>query len=142
MIGSICMKRISKAKNEAFFPFLAICFSIQVHAQDSSRVQLKTYLGVLTLTDTYKNDANWGKSEQGIVGEHFQRLVRMQQEGRIMMAGRTQLESNYPAMMGLVIFYAKDDNEAFRLMMEDPAVKKKIMLAKVYPYVIAVGSCK
>lgn len=117
-------------------------FSMQLYAQDSTGAKHKQYLGVLTLTDTYKNDANWGKVEQGIIGEHFQRLVKMQQEGRLMMAGRTQLESNNPAMMGLVIFYASDDNEALRFMMEDPAVKNKIMLAKVYPYAIAVGNCK
>jgi hypothetical protein len=34
----------------------------------------------------------------------------MKQEG-IVVAGRTQLESNDPAMMGLVIFYAKDDRK-------------------------------
>ena len=57
------------------------------------------------------------------------------------MAGRTQLESNDPAMMGLVIFYAKDDKEALQVIMDDPAVKGNIMLAKVHPYGIAVGKC-
>jgi uncharacterized protein len=60
----------------------------------------------------------------------------------VVLAGRTQLETNDPAMMGLVIFYAKDDKEADKLMMNDPAVKNNIMLARVYPYSIAVSKCK
>ena len=40
--------------------------------------------------------------------------------------------------MGLVIFYAKDDKEALQFMMDDPAVKNKIMLAKAHPYGIAL----
>ena len=59
----------------------------------------------------------------------------------MIMAGRTQLKSNDPALMGLVIFYAKDDKEAMQIMMEDPAVKGKIMLAKIHPYGIAIGKC-
>ena len=119
----------------------ALFFSMQTKAQDSAKVILKEYLGVLTLAEKYKDDKNWGKAEQGIVGEHFQRLVKMEKAGIVVMAGRTQLESNDPAMMGLVIFYAKDDKEALQFMMDDPAVKGNIMLAKVHPYGIAVGKC-
>jgi len=119
----------------------AMLFTIQTMAQDSSNAKLKEYLGVLTLTEKYKDDKNWGNTEQGIVGEHFQRLVKMKKDGIVVMAGRTQLESNDPAMMGLVIFYAKDDKEALQFMLDDPAVKGNIMLAKVHPYGIAVGKC-
>jgi YCII-related domain. len=66
----------------------------------------------------------------------------MNKEGVVLLAGRTQLETNDPDMMGLVIFYAKDEKEAADFMMNDPAVKNKIMLAKVLPYGIAVGACK
>ena len=125
-----------------FFLIFSLYFSSLLYAQDSSAVKQKEYLGVLTLTEKYKDDGNWGKAEQGIVGEHFQRLVKMQQAGVVLMAGRTQLESKDPAMMGLVIFLARDDKEALQFMMEDPAVKHNIMLAKVYPYGIAVGNCR
>jgi len=40
-----------------------------------------------------------------------------------------------------VIFYAKDDNEALQFMMNDPAVKNKIMVTKVHPYSIALNKC-
>lgn len=122
--------------------FIFCCIAMQVAGQDSTKSKLKQYLGVLTLEEKYKDEKNWGAPEQGIVGEHFQRLVKLQQEGVVILAGRTQLETNDPAMMGLVIFYAKDDKEADALMKNDPAVKNKIMLANVYPYAVAVGKCR
>ncbi len=120
---------------------LAMLFSMQAIAQESADITRKEYLGVLTLTEKYKDDKNWGNVEQDIIGEHFQRLAHLKQEGIVIMAGRTQLKSNDPALMGLVIFYAKDDKEAMQIMMEDPAVKGKIMLAKIHPYGIAIGKC-
>ncbi|MBP9099172.1 MAG: hypothetical protein KBF74_10180 [Ferruginibacter sp.] len=120
---------------------VAILSSLQARAQESTNIARKEYLAVLTLTERYKDDKNWGKPEKDIIGEHFQRLGYMKQEGIVVMAGRTQLESNDPYMMGLVIFYAKDDKEALQFIMDDPAVKGNIMLAKVHPYGIAVGKC-
>ena len=105
---------------------------------DSTR---KEYLGVLTLTDKYKDEKNWGKTDEAIVGEHFQRLIKYKNEGTVVLAGRTNYETNNPDMMGLVIFYAKDDSEALQFMMNDPAVKNKIMVAKVHPYSIALNKC-
>ena len=114
----------------------------QLYAQDSTKAKLKQYLGVLTLTEKYKDEKNWGKADEAIVGEHFQRLVKFKNEGIIVLAGRTDYETNNPDMMGLVIFYAKDDASAKQFMMDDPAVKNNIMLAKVHPYGIAVSTCK
>ncbi len=122
--------------------FISCFISIQNFAQDTSKTKLKEYLGILTLTEKYQDEKNWGKDEQAIVGAHFQRLVQMKNEGVIVLAGRTQLPTNSADMMGLVIFYAKDDKEANDFMMNDPAVKNHIMNAKVLPYGIAVSICK
>lgn len=116
-------------------------FTLHAAAQDTTKVKLKEYLGVLTLTEKYKEDKNWTQADQTVVGEHFQRLKKMKNEGVVILAGRTQLESNDPDMMGLVIFYAKDEKEALQFMLDDPAVKNKIMLAKVHPYMIALNKC-
>lgn len=123
------------------FFFCACFFTLQVIAQDTTKTKLKEYLAVLTLTEKYQDDKNWTKADQGVVSEHFQRLVKMKNEGLVVFAGRTQLESNDPNMMGLVVFYAKDEKEALQFMLEDPAVKNKIMLTKVYPYGIALNKC-
>lgn len=118
---------------------LFICF--QSLAQDSTKTKPKEWLGVLTLTEKYQEEKNWTKDDQAVAGQHFQRLVKMKDEGIIILAGRTQLPLNDTEMKGLVIFYAKDDKEALQIMEDDPAVKAKIMLAKVYPYSVAVIKC-
>jgi uncharacterized protein len=115
--------------------------SISCFAQDSSKTKLKQYLGVLTLAEKYKDEKNWSQTDQGIVGQHFQRLVKYKNEGIVVLAGRTQYDLNNADMMGLVIFNAKDDAAAQQFMQEDPAVKNNIMLAKVHPYDIAVTKC-
>ena len=117
------------------------CFiTIQALAQDTTK---KTaYLGVLTLSEKFKDEKNWTAGEQAIVGEHFQRLIKKKEEGIVVLAGRTELPLNNPDMMGLVIFYSKDDKEALQFMMDDPAVKAKIMLAKVHPYGLAITKCQ
>jgi len=119
------------------------CFiTVQALAQDTTKTKKNVYLGVLTLSEKFKDEKNWTAGEQAIVGEHFQRLIKKKDEGVVVLAGRTELPLNNPEMMGLVIFYAKDDKEALQFMMDDPAVKAKIMLTKVHPYGLAVSKCQ
>ena len=113
-----------------------VCWMGSASAQTDSTK--KEYLGVLTLTEKYKDEKNWDEKAQGITGEHFQRLLKAKKEGIVFMAGRTEYNVNNPDMMGIVIFYAKDDKEAQEFMQSDPAVKNNIMEAKVHPYTIAV----
>lgn len=121
---------------------VALLFAVTSFAQDSSNTKLKEYLGVLTLTEKYRDDKNWTNADQAIVGQHFKRLVKYKTAGIVVLAGRTQYETSNPQMMGLVIFLAKDDAAAQTFMQEDPAVKNGIMLAKVHPYAIAVSLCE
>ena len=90
------------------------------------------------MTEKYKDEKNWTEKDQAIVGEHFQRLLKYKSEGVVILAGRTELPMNDSNMMGLVIFYAKNEKEALQFMQDDPAVKNKIMLAKALPYSIAI----
>lgn len=119
---------------------LFCCWGISCFSQDTTKAK-KEYLGVLTLTEKYREEKNWTPADQAIVGEHFQRLIRSKNEGIVVLAGRTDYELNNPDMMGLVIFYAKDEAAARQFMEDDPAVKNKIMQAKVHPYGIAVKKC-
>ena len=121
---------------------LCVCFlSIHSIAQDTTKTKPKEYIGVLALTEKYKIEKNWTPKDQAIVGEHFQRLVKMKDEGIVVLAGRTQYDLNNADMMGIVIFYATDDKGALQFMMDDPAVKNNIMQTKVHPYSIAVNKC-
>lgn len=121
-----------------------VCCAITLScwAQDSTRAKQRHYLGILTLTEKYTIQTNWTPTDQGIVGEHFKRLVKMKEEGIVLLAGRTSYELNNPDMMGLVIFTATGDEAALQFMMEDPAVKNNIMKAKVHPYGVAVSKCE
>ena len=110
-------------------------------AQDTTATKMKEWLGVLTLTEKYKDEKNWLQQDQIIVSDHFKRLVKYKNEGVVVLAGRTQLATNDPDMQGLVIFYAKDEKEALQFMMDDPAVKNNIMKFKVHPYSIALNKC-
>jgi uncharacterized protein YciI len=116
--------------------FTCMIFSFSTFAQKDSTK--KTFLGVLTLTDNYKDEKNWNAEAQGTVGQHFKRLVAKKNEGVVFMAGPTDYQVDNPNMMGIVIFYAKDEKEALEFMAEDPAVKKNIMKAKVHPFNLAV----
>ncbi len=119
---------------------IVLLISVQLCAQDKTKTP--QWLGILTLAEKYKDEKNWTKTDEAITGEHFQRLVKMKNEGVVILAGRTQLDLNNPGMMGLVIFYAKDEKEAMQFMQNDPAVKNNIMLAKVVPYSVAVTKCE
>ncbi len=122
---------------------LFFCLMIQqASAQDTTKAERKEFLGVLTLTDKYKEEKNWTPQDQAVVGEHFQRLMKFKNEGVVVLAGRTELPLDNPDMVGLVIFYAKDEKEALKFMLEDPAVKNRIMQAKVHPYGIALIKCQ
>ncbi len=114
--------------------------ALQTSAQEKTKTP--QWLGILTLTEKYKDEKNWTKEDEAITGAHFQRLVQKKAEGVVLLAGRTQLETSDPGMMGLVIFYAKDEKEANEFMQNDPAVKNKIMLAKVVPYAVAINKCE
>jgi uncharacterized protein YciI len=111
---------------------LLACFiTIQAFAQNDTK-EKKVWLGVLTLPEKYKDEKNWSSGDQATVGEHFQRLMKKKEEGIVVFAGRTELPLDNPDMMGLVVFYAKDEKEAQQFMNDDHAVKAKIMLVKVH----------
>jgi uncharacterized protein YciI len=120
---------------------LACFITVQAFAQNDTKDK-KVWLGVLTLPEKYKDEKNWSTGDQAIVGEHFQRLMKKKDEGVVVLAGRTELALDDAEMMGLVVFYAKDEKEAQQFMNDDPAVKAKIMLAKVHPYGLAISKCQ
>lgn len=132
---------VSKKDMKRLIFIALLFFSIQAMAQDSTKTIPGQWLGVLSLTEKFTKESNWTPADQAVVGEHFKRLVKMKEEGKVILAGRMDLPLDDPDMKGLVIFYAKDEAEAGQLMQDDPAVKAKIMQAKVYPYGVAVSKC-
>lgn len=117
-----------------------VSFGISGFSQQAD-TSWKEYLGVLTLTEKFQEEKNWTDREESLVGEHFQRLVKYKNEGLVLLAGRTPYKVSVKEGMGLVIFYARNDEEANRFMQDDPAVKAGIMYTKVHPYAIALMQC-
>jgi uncharacterized protein YciI len=72
--------------------------------------------------------------EARLVGEHFQYLKRLTDEGVVMLAGRSLDEDS----RGIVIFDAPDDAAARALMERDPAVAARVFKAKVAPFGLAL----
>ncbi len=116
------------------FCFLFGC-SFASLAQDSVKT---AYIGILTLTPYYQADSNWNEADGAVIGAHFVRLQELAKSGKIVLAGRVNLPSDDPDMFGLVIINPTSLVEAEKIMFEDPAVKAKIMFAKILPFNIAV----
>ena len=76
--------------------------------------------------------------EASIVGEHFEYLQKLVEKGTVFMAGRT-LNADERSF-GIVVFTAGSDEEALRLMQDDPAVKHGVMNAELFPYRVALWS--
>ena len=74
--------------------------------------------------------------ESQVISEHFSYLKALMEQGIVMMAGRT--ENSDHSSFGLVIFKAESEKLAREIMHDDPAVKKRVMRAELYPYHIAI----
>lgn len=118
---------------------LSLLFVISLNAiliAQNAEPKQKEFLYKVTLTKKYYNDKDWTDKDKQTVGEHFQRLQKALEEGKIILAGRTD-ETNEKTF-GIVIFYAKDETEAKEFMLGDPAVKAGIMDATLHPYRVAL----
>jgi uncharacterized protein len=74
--------------------------------------------------------------EQEVVAEHFAYLQDLTAKGRIILVGRTLTTDEHT--MGLAIFRAESEDEARQIMSADPAVKKGIMTATLYPFKVVL----
>src|SRR5436305_951560 len=76
------------------------------------------------------------EEEQAIVGRHFHYLVKLHEEGKLVLAGRTQDEEP----IGLIIFNADDEAAAWEIVRSDPAVIGGVFVPQLFPYKVAVGA--
>ncbi|MFZ0796287.1 MAG: YciI family protein [Terriglobales bacterium] len=75
-------------------------------------------------------------SEQAVVTEHFAYLQDLAAQGVIILVGRT-LNTDENAM-GLAVFRAESEDTARQIMNSDPAVKKGVMTATLYPFKVVL----
>jgi uncharacterized protein YciI len=76
-------------------------------------------------------------AEQAIVGEHFAHLEALTDQGVMLFVGRTQ--DNSPRTFGIVVFQAESAEHAQLIMNSDPAVRKGVMHAELFPFRIALA---
>lgn len=70
--------------------------------------------------------------EEEVLEKHFQHMKELTEQGIVHLAGRTT-EKDVKAF-GLVVFRASSDEEALRIMEDDPGIKLGVMWAKVSPF--------
>jgi len=99
-------------------------------------IDKKQFIYQLKLIPTLLEEDNWTEKENAIVQHHFEVLQSLQQEGKLILAGRTL--NMDPSGFGIVILEVHSEEEARKLMENDPAVKAGIMEATLFPYRVAL----
>lgn len=94
------------------------------------------FLYQLKLIPSLLIEDNWTERENDIVARHFEALKNAEQEGTLILAGRT-LDMDAEGF-GIVIFEVDCEEEAQLFMETDPAVKEGIMTATLFPYRVAL----
>ena len=74
--------------------------------------------------------------EEAIVSQHYNYLKGLTQQGVAILVGRTQTADENT--LGIIVFQANSEEAARELMENDPAVKKGVMRATLYPFRIAL----
>jgi uncharacterized protein YciI len=74
--------------------------------------------------------------EESVLADHVAYLESLSEKGVVLISGRTQ--NTDASSFGLVIFRAKDQAEAQRIMRDDPAVKNGLMRGELFPYRVAI----
>ena len=90
-------------------------------------IEKKTYIYILKLVDRLYNDDKWTVEDNQIVEQHFLRLKKDYDNGKIIHVGRTT--DPYKEGFGVVVFNAENDEVAKQYMLNDPAVKNGQMTA-------------
>ncbi|MCB1216984.1 hypothetical protein KDL44_06305 [bacterium] len=73
--------------------------------------------------------------EMQVLSAHGAHLQQLLEQGRLVLAGRTQYDDM--RTMGLVVLRAEDEDAARRLMESDPPVLAGVMSAELHPYHVA-----
>jgi uncharacterized protein len=101
---------------------------------EASAKQRLQFLILLRLSPALYDEKNWTERENKLVGEHFAQLQKLLKEGKLILAGRTDVRES----MGMIILEVESEAEARAIMENDAAVKGKVMTAELFPYKVAL----
>lgn len=92
----------------------------------------------LSLTPHYRIESNWTEETREIISDHFNHLKRNCDNGKVLLAGRSDLDISNPENFGICIFKAESPAEAQQFMDSDPTVVHGVMTAKMFPFSLAM----
>lgn len=94
------------------------------------------YIYKTVLIDRLYKEENWTDEDERITSEHFQYLLDLKEKNTLLLAGKTAgLDLT---TYGIVIFKADNYEEASKIMNNDPAIKKGIMVGTLHEYGLAI----
>lgn len=96
----------------------------------------------IQLTEKYRDAANRDAAFEQTVGEHFNYLKTLMDEGVVWMAGRADVELESPDNFGICVFEVASADEALNFSQNDPAIKKGVMEFRVLPFSLALWKDK
>ncbi|MHC0036154.1 YciI family protein [Pseudoneobacillus sp. C159] len=94
------------------------------------------FIYILKLIPRLLTAENWTESDNNLVKEHFQRLLNLKHENKLILAGKT--DNLDETTFGIVILQVENEQAARTIMENDPTVKSGIMTAELYPYSVAI----
>ncbi len=117
-----------------------VCQMIVTHFEQPERRARYREAWCYLITDWSREDLmdTMTDEERATLGEHFQYLVGLMREGRLVIAGPcTDLDSPDRGP-GIVIFYADSEGAAREIMEGDPAIEAGIFKASLHPFAMSV----
>lgn len=95
---------------------------------------MNTYIYVLKLINRFEDPNQWTKNDESIIDEHFIRIKNDYEQGKILHVGKTLREDKDG--FGIVVFKEENLDLANQYMLDDPAIKHKIMTGNCQAYKI------
>ncbi len=105
-------------------------------SSDQDKPALKQFVYVLRLVPRLHDPSAWTNQDNDSVSAHFKRLQVATEQGRVILAGRT--DEPLSKAFGLVIFEAQSEAEARAFMEADPTVQEGVMVAELHAYSVAL----
>ena len=98
---------------------------------------MEQFIYLLKLRQELHDENKWTDADHDAVHKHFTHLKSHAPSKRVLLAGRTQ--EDLRQTFGLVLFVAKDTEEAKQFMLSDPAVVAGVMTGELRPFKIAIS---
>jgi len=92
------------------------------------------WIYILQLQPKYTKPDNWTEDTNRIVGEHFNYLNSLFNQGTVSFVGKTEYGIEHPDNRGISVFEAEDELAAKAIMQNDPCILGGVMTAKLHPF--------